>query len=138
MLNTMPSSPERRRFSQRLNDALDNVKFPKLGHGRQSQLAEFLDIASTDVGQWLKGEAFPATSALVKLSELTKTRSNWLLSGQGEAYAQSPRGAGKALPATGQGKLSKEAFEIGLQWMKLRNRQREAIALLISDLVDDQ
>jgi transcriptional regulator with XRE-family HTH domain len=138
MLNNMPSSSERSRFSQRLNDALDNVKFPKLGDGRQSQLAKLLDMAPVDVGSWLKGKAFPATSTLMKLSELTKTRSNWLLSGQGEAYTQSPRGMGKALPATGHGKLSNEAFDVGMQWMKLPVKQREAIALLINDLTERQ
>jgi transcriptional regulator with XRE-family HTH domain len=134
MLTNIHNSSERNRFSQRLNDALDNVKFPKMGDGRQSQLAEFLGMSPADVGPWLKGSAFPATSTLVKLSDLTQTRSNWLLSGQGDAYSQSPRGEGKASPATGHGKLSKEAFDIGMQWMKLPVKQREAIALLIGDL----
>lgn len=132
-----PSSSERVRFAQRLNDALDNIQFPKLGAGRQARLSELLNVPAADVGHWLKGESFPRTSALVKLSELTKTRSNWLLSGQGEPYQKTdnPRGAGKAPPSTGKGKLSKEAFDLGLDWMKLPKPQREAIARVITELL---
>ena len=134
------TSNERMRFSERLNDALDNIQFPKLGSGRQSRLAELLDVPAQDVGHWLKGDAFPRTSALVKLSDLTKVRSNWLLSGQGEPYDknQNPRGAGKNPPTTGKDKLSKEAFDLGLTWMKLPKLQREAIAKVIQELLTAQ
>lgn len=137
MSNKKTTSSERSRFAQRLNDALDNIKFPKLGSGRQARLSELLDVPASDVGHWLKGEAFPRTSALVKLSDLTKTRSNWLLSGQGDPYkkADNPRGAGKAPPATGTGKLSKEAFDLGMAWMKLPKQQRDAIAKVITELL---
>lgn len=137
MSNKIPTSSERSRFAQRLNDALDNIQFPKLGSGRQARIAELLNVPVSDVGQWLNGESFPRTSALVKLSELTKTRSNWLLSGQGEPYKadDNPRGAGKSPPTTGKGKLSKEAFELGLEWMKLPKQQREAIAKVITELL---
>lgn len=131
---------ERTRFAERLNDALDNIKFPKLGDGRQSRLSELLEVPAQDVGHWLKGDSFPRTSALVKLSELTKVRSNWLLSGQGEPYNkdQNPRGEGKNAPPTGQEKLSKEAFDLGLTWMKLPKQQREAIAKVITELTATQ
>jgi hypothetical protein len=128
------------RFAERLNDALDNIQFPKLGNGRQSRLSELLNIPAQDVGHWLKGDAFPKTSALVKLSDLTKVRSNWLLSGQGEPYNKdaNPRGEGKNLPLTGKDKLSKEAFDLGLTWMKLPKLQRDAIARVIQELVAAQ
>ena len=134
------TSSERMRFAERLNDALDNIQFPKLGGGRQSRLAELLDVPAQDVGHWLKGDSFPRTSALVKLSDLTKVRSNWLLSGQGEPYDknQNPRGDGKNPPPIGKEKLSKEAFDLGLTWMKLPKPQREAIAKVIQELVAAQ
>jgi transcriptional regulator with XRE-family HTH domain len=127
---------ERTRFADRLNDALDNIHFPKLGAGRQARLAEMLDIPAAEVGPWLKGEAFPKTSVLVKLSDLTQTRSNWLLSGHGDPYPKdnNPRGAGKNPPPTGKDKLSKEAFDLGLAWMKLPKQQREAIARVVQEL----
>jgi len=132
------TSSERDRFAQRLNDALDNIDFPKLGAGRQARLSELLDIPASNVAHWLKGESFPRTSALVKLSDLTKTRSNWLLSGQGEPYkkAENPRGVGKTPPNTGTKKLSKEAFDLGMKWMKLPKQQREAIARVITELLN--
>ncbi len=133
----LPSS-ERGRFAQRLNDALDNIEFPPLGSGRQARLSELLDIPASNVAHWLKGESFPRTSALVKLSGLTKTRSNWLLSGQGEPYkkADTPRGAGKTPPTIGTKKLSTEAFDLGIKWMKLPKQQREAIARVITELLN--
>ena len=79
-------SDEKARFAERLNDALDNIGFPKPEKDRKIRLSEALDIARVDAGEWLKGNAFPKTSALVRLSDLTQTRSNWLLSGQGEPY----------------------------------------------------
>ncbi len=134
------TSSERKRFAQRLNDALDNIQFPALGAGRRSRLSELLEVPAEDVNDWLSGDAFPRTSALVKLSDLTQTRSNWLLSGQGEPYhkGNNPRGPGKTPPATGSGKLSKEAFDLGLAWMKLPRLQREAIARVITELLDSK
>jgi hypothetical protein len=128
---------EKIRFSERLNDALDNVQFPKLGGGRKSRLAKHLGKPPIDVNRWLKGQAFPPTSVLIKLSDLTKARSNWLLSGNGEAYDENanPRGNGKNLPTTGQEKLNKEALDMSLAWMKLPKQQRDAMARVIEQLL---
>lgn len=136
----MSTSSEKQRFSSRLNDALDNVQFPKLGAGRQARLAELMEATPQAAGQWLKGEAFPPTSVLVKLAKLTNTRSNWLLSGAGPAYDKvaNPRGPGKNPPPIGKEKLSKEAFELGLAWMKLSAAQREVIERLIQILSTSQ
>jgi len=130
-------SNEKIRFSERLNDALDNVQFPKLGGGRKSRLAEHLGSPSIEVNRWLKGQAFPPTSVLVKLSDLTRARSNWLLSGNGEAYeaGENPRGNGKNPPPTGQEKLNKEAVDLSLAWMKLPKQQRDALARVIEQLL---
>ena len=127
---------EKLRFSRRLNDALDNVQFPKLGSGRKSRLAKALEKPPADVNRWLKGQTFPPTSVLIRLSDLTQTRSNWLLSGNGEAYeaGTNPRGNGKNPPPTGQEKLSKEAFDLGLAWMKLPKQQRDALEKVIDQL----
>jgi len=129
-------SNEKKRFAVRLNDALDNIQFPKLGAGRKSRLAEHLGKPPIEVNHWLKGLSFPPTSVLVKLSSLTHARSNWLLSGNGEAYeaGNHPRGNGKNPPPTGQNKLSKEAFDLGMRWMKLPKPQRDALAKVIEEL----
>jgi len=134
----MTTSSERGRFAQRLNDALDNIDFPKPGAGRQTHLSRLLDIPASNVGHWLRGESFPRTSALIKLSDLTKTRSNWLLSGQGEPCKKgdTSRNTGKASPGTDTNKLSKAAVDLGMEWMKLPKQQREAIARVITELLD--
>jgi len=137
MSSKKTTSSARSRFAQRLNDALDNIDFPQLGAGRQARLAELLDVPASNVSHWLKGESFPRTSALIKLSDLTKTRSNWLLSGQGEPYKKSdnPRDSSRVPPGTGTNRLSKEAFELGIKWMKLPKQQRKAIASVITELL---
>ncbi len=133
-------STPKQAFAERLNDALDNIRFPALGKGRLSRLAEIIGSSQQETDRWLKGVAFPPTSALVKLAELTQTRSNWLLSGHGAPYepGRHPRGAGKLAPATGKEKLSKEALELGLKWMKLPRQQRQAIARVVEELVGEE
>ena len=80
----MPS--EKEKFSQRLHEALDDMNYPRMGHGRQSALTKELQLSSQIVGAWLKGEGFPKTSQLVKVSDFLNVRSNWLLSGIGSKY----------------------------------------------------
>ena len=78
---------EKQKFSSRLNEVLDEVGFPEFGQGRQTAIADLLDVKPELVGEWLKGESYPKTSKLVKLAQLINVRSNWLLSGIGEKYS---------------------------------------------------
>ncbi len=130
-------STQKQAFAERLNDALDNIRFPALGNGRLTRLSEILGTSQRETDRWLKGTDFPPTSVLVKLAELTQTRSNWLFSGHGAPFepGKNPRGTGKVPPATGKEKLSKEALELGLNWMKLPRQQRQAIARVVEELV---
>ena len=132
-------STQKEAFAERLNDALDNIRFPALGNGRLSRLADILGTPQTETDSWLKGVDFPSTSILVKMAELTQTRSNWLLSGQGSPFdvGKKPLGTKRVLAATGKEKLSKEALELGLKWMKLPRQQRQAIARVVEELVGD-
>ncbi len=79
-------SREKEKFAQRLNEGLDDMNYPPMGHGRQSALSKELKLSSQVVGRWLKGEDFPKTSQLVKVSQFLDVRSNWLLSGVGSKY----------------------------------------------------
>lgn len=132
-------SSQKEAFAERLNDALDNIRFPALGNGRLSRLSEILGTDQQQTDSWLKGGSFPPTSTLVKMAELTKTRSNWLLSGQGSPFevGKKPPGSTRVLPATGKEKLSREALDLGLAWMKLPRQQRQAIARVVEELVGD-
>lgn len=133
-------STQKQAFADRLNDALDNIRFPALGKGRLSRLSEILGSDEPETDSWLKGMGFPPTSILVKLAELTQTRSNWLFSGQGSPFeaGKKPQGTGKIRPSTGKEKLSKEAMELGLKWMKLPRQQRQAIARVVEELAGDE
>jgi len=72
------------KFSDRLNMMLNDVGLPRMGQGRQTALADELRVSPEEVSQWLKGESFPRTSILVKLSQFLGVRSNWLMTGSGK------------------------------------------------------
>ncbi len=126
---------EKQRFAERLNSVLDDIGFPRLGHGRQSALAKLLDVTPDQVSVWLKGEGYPKTSKLVKIAQHVGVRSNWLLSGAGEKYpSESDRqetGTGKRHPSPGvredDSLLSQEAFEVALIWMQLSPGEQRAM-----------
>ncbi len=78
---------EKHKFSLRLNEILDEAGFPDIGQGRQTAIADMLDVQPELVGEWLKGSSYPKTAKLVKLAKLVRVRSNWLLSGVGDKYS---------------------------------------------------
>ena len=131
-------SSEKEKFSQRLNEALDDMNYPTMGHGRQSALAKELKLSPQVIGSWLKGGDFPKTSQLVKISQFLDVRSNWLLSGVGSKY---PRKTDMSVftrereEAMKSGpRLDKEAFEMALAWMKLPKQQRVVLRKVIEEL----
>jgi len=142
-------SSEKQKFSQRLNEALDDMNYPRIGHGRQSALAKELKLSAQVVGAWLKGEDFPKTSQLVKISQFLDVRSNWLLSGVGLKYPKhrskpvlaEPVESGRKtenndieITEADSPKMDKEAFEIALAWIKLPELQRAALKKVILEL----
>ncbi len=135
---------EKEKFSQRLNEALNDMNYPPMGHGRQSALAKELKLSPQVIGRWLKGEDFPKTSQLVKISQFLDVRSNWLLSGVGSKYPRKTDQASIAVRkkqeevAKATHRLDKEAFEIALAWMKLPTQQRIVLRKVIEELLDEQ
>jgi transcriptional regulator with XRE-family HTH domain len=137
---------EKAKFCARLNEALDEARLPKIGHGRRSALAEMLGISAAQAGKWLKGEDFPQTSKLVKLAQCLGVRSNWLLSGVGEKYvtdnAEERLGAEKdeaVLELAGDASvqhvmLTNEAFDMEVAWMKLSPTEREVLRKVVVEL----
>lgn len=127
---------EAKKFSERLNVALDDAGVPQKGMGRQSSVVRMLGVSHRVAKKWLEGEEFPPTSKMVKLSTLLNVRSNWLFSGQGAM-----RNAAESMQTeTDQevyrhaGELSQEAFEIASDWMRLPQQQRIALRKVIKEL----
>ena len=134
---------EKEKFSQRLNEALNDMNYPPMGHGRQSALAKELNLSPQLIGSWLRGEDFPKTSQLVKISQFLDVRSNWLLSGVGSKYPKKSdrvdfavRKKQEEVAKSGK-RLDKEAFEIALAWMKLPHQQRLVLRKVIEELLDE-
>lgn len=136
------------RFSDRLNMMLTDVGLPRMGQGRQTALADELQVSPEEVSQWLKGESFPRTSILVKLSQFLGVRSNWLMTGSGERQ-RSGNGNGDGdtiemerppylpnpvIERTERTELSADAFDIAVTWMKLPIAQRNALRKVIKEL----
>lgn len=134
-------SSEKEKFSERLNEALDDMNYPAMGHGRQSALARELDLSPQVIGSWLKGDDFPKTSQLVKISQFLDVRSNWLLSGVGSKYPRKTdmsdftRSRDEAIKSGPR--LDKEAFAMALAWMKLPKQQRIVLRKVIEELSAD-
>lgn len=137
---------EKEKFSQRLNIALDEAGFPGVGEGRRTLVADALGVRAELVEQWLKGEAFPNTSKLVKLAQMIRVRSNWLLLGAGEKYsselddeefreklkfkhAETKRVRSQIASQVNisESGLTKEAVEIACAYMKLSAVQRVSV-----------
>lgn len=142
----MPTEVEK--FSDRLNMMLNDVGLPRMGQGRQTALADELQVAPEEVSQWLKGESFPRTSILVKLSQFLGVRSNWLMTGSGKRK-RSGNGDGdgdtiemerpqfltnESNENNNRNELSADAFDIAVTWMKLPIAQRNALRKVIKEL----
>jgi len=149
-------SKEKKKFAERLHEALDDMNYPRMGHGRQSALAKELKLSPQLIGKWLKGEDYPKTSQLVKVSQFLNVRSNWLLSGAGSKYpkknpslsivsnqkadVQDEEEANveeiEEIVIHSKPQLDKEAFEIALAWMKLSEQQRMVLKKVILEFSD--
>lgn len=154
---------EKQKFAERLHEALDDMNYPRMGHGRQSALSKELKLSPQLIGKWLKGEEYPKTSQLVKVSQFLNVRSNWLLSGVGSKYSKknpslslvaskkekekvgakvkkeivSNKGVVEEIEVTKIPQLDKDAFELALVWMKLPEEQRVALKKVIFELASE-
>jgi hypothetical protein len=135
---------EKEKFAQRLNAVLDEEHYPAEFEQRQLALAHALYIDSAVISMWLKGEDFPKTSELVKLSQLLKVRSNWLLLGVGGKFDHSDDNVQplqineSATDPVKLSDLSQDAYDLAQDWMRLPLQQRNALATLIKTLVIQQ
>jgi len=127
---------EAQNFSDRLNEALDFAGIPQKGMGRQSALVRMLAISHRVAKKWLEGEEFPPTSKMVKISSMLNVRSNWLFSGQGvmQNNDEDKNEVAVAEVHRHAGDLSKEAFEVASDWVKLPYSQRQALRKVIKEL----
>ncbi len=142
---------EKEKFSARLNKILDEAGYPQSGNGRHSAIAKALDVSVSAVGLWLDGVEYPKTSELVKMAQLLKVQSNWLLSGTGNCYLgdQADSGSIKQLPVDltekkGQGKgkqdtqdksdLSVDALALAYDYMTLTKDEQKKFQKIMSDI----
>lgn len=79
----MVTDDQKRAFSERLNEALDDIRFPAKGAGRQSALGERMGVSQKGARKWLEGEAIPATSRIIDLAQWLNVNFEWLAMARG-------------------------------------------------------
>ena len=82
-------------FAQRLNDALDNVKFPQ--YGRTRRLAERFGVSPAAAANWVVRGAIPQMDLLQEIATMCGVTAEYLLSGQGQDVARSSSTLARAL-----------------------------------------
>jgi transcriptional regulator with XRE-family HTH domain len=73
----------RREFSERLNEALDDMGVPTKDLGRQTTAARLFGVSQKGVRKWLEGEGLPHTKRISKIANKVNVRQEWLLFGLG-------------------------------------------------------
>ncbi|MFM0270135.1 hypothetical protein PQQ59_06090 [Paraburkholderia aspalathi] len=93
-IEPMVTDDQKRAFSERLNEALDDNRFPAKGAGRQSALGTKMGVSQKGARKWLEGEAIPATARIIDLAQWLNVNFEWLAAGRGDKRgAQSPESA---------------------------------------------
>jgi transcriptional regulator with XRE-family HTH domain len=67
------------------------------GHGSASALAQAIARSEGAVRKWLRGESEPNVTDLRTISDVTHTRIDWLVTGEGPRQTQSEADAGSAV-----------------------------------------
>ena len=73
----------RREFSERLNEALDDLGVPTKARGRQTTAARLFGVSQKGVRKWLEGEGLPHTKRIGRIAHKANVRQEWLLFGLG-------------------------------------------------------
>jgi transcriptional regulator with XRE-family HTH domain len=82
----------RRLFVQRLNQACDLSKLvPEPHHGRQTYIADKLDVTKESVSKWFKGVSVPKHGLMSKLADLLECDQTWLAFGIQAEISRSER-----------------------------------------------
>lgn len=80
----MPTKTELIAFSERLNEALDDINVPPKGFGRQNVVANLFGVSQKGARRWLEAEALPDTGRIPVIAHKLKVSVEWLMSGIGK------------------------------------------------------
>lgn len=72
---------ELERFAERLNELCDDFHLPK--HGRQTEIAKWVERDQTAVAKWFHGTGYPSLGTAIVLSKRFECSVEWLLTGRG-------------------------------------------------------
>lgn len=86
----MVTDDQKRAFSERLNEALDDIRFPAKGAGRQGALGAKMGVSQKGARKWLEGEAIPATARIIEPAQWLNVNFEWLAMARGDKKAAAP------------------------------------------------
>lgn len=70
-------------FAERFNEALDDMKVPDKGRGRQTYTAELFGRSHKAARRWIIGEGYPDKAEWVSVALMLNVRMEWLFFGLG-------------------------------------------------------
>lgn len=71
-------------FARRLNEALDDARFPPKGAGRQVAAGERYGVSQKGAGKWLEGDGMPETTKAIEIATDLGVSFEWLMTGRGD------------------------------------------------------
>ena len=83
----MVTDDEKQAFAARLNEALNDIRFPAKGAGRQGGLGAKMGVSQKGARKWLEGESIPETSRMFELARWLGVNFEWLATGRGDKRA---------------------------------------------------
>jgi len=83
---TPPDIEDPKKFSERLNFALDLRKYPSMGKGRVSYLQEIFGLSRAGAHKWLHGKAIPHRKKRVEIAEKLGVNLIWLETGNDDPF----------------------------------------------------
>lgn len=74
---------QEKRFSERLNKALDEIGVPPKGKGRQTTVAKMFGVSQKGARKWLEAEGMPEPKRLEQIAKKCGVNIEWLWGGRG-------------------------------------------------------
>lgn len=120
-------------FAERFNEALDDMKVPVMGRGRQSFAADLFGRSHKAARRWIMGEGYPEKTEWIAIATMLSVRMEWLFFGLG------PKRNGRNKKSDGYNRKVLEVVinSVNAADIKATKKTRTELALSIYDSIID-
>lgn len=119
---TNKTDEEKQAFSNRMNEALDDMGIAKKGQNRQSIVGEMFGVSQKGARKWLEGESMPSIPNAAIIARKLGVSFEWLMTGRGAKTASK--------------RLSKDAQFIGEVYDMMDKDLRREISSYMAYVID--